>query len=216
MNPFSQRFSHTWCIMNRLAERFRSIMADDGRHSRKQSSKASTDRRHKGRKTKEKPTRHHQRHFYDPSRPDDAGWSSDDVGLAELERHQNDALNRVEEAEAALAKEQKRIEQLEIRRKQTEAKEEQRKVQLDEAAGLSPRERNRRLYEKAVARVEGTALRRIEELERRFAHSDKVFELREARQNMSTDEQREREAAEKEMEYQRQDEQYHAEDARGE
>ena len=216
MNPPFQNISHIWRIMNRLAERLRSIMADDDRHPRKQFSKPSTDRRNVGRKTKEKPARRHQRHFYDPSRPDDAEWSSDDVGLAELERHQNDTLNRVEEAEAAVAKERKRIEQLELRRKEVKAREEQRRMQLDEAAGLTPRKKNRLLYEKAVARVEGTALCRIEELERRFAHSDKIFELREARRNITTDEQREGEAAEKEMKYQREDVQNHPGDVGGE
>ncbi len=169
-----------------------------------------------GKKTKERPTRRLQRHFYDPSRPDDAESASDDPGLAELDRHQNDSLNRVEEAEAALAKERKRIEQLEIRRKEVQAKEEQRRMQLEEAARLTPREKNRRLYERAVARVEGTALRKVEELERRFAHSDKVLELQEARWNMNANEQRESEAAEEEMDRQRQEEQNRAGDAGGE
>lgn len=199
MNPLFQSLSHICRIMKRLAERFLSIMADDDRYPPQHFSKSSTNKRSMGRKSKEKPTRRHQAHFYDPNRPNDTESSLEEVGVAELERHHTESLNRVEEAEAALAKERKRMEQLELRRKEVEAKEERQRVQVDEAAGLTSRQKNRRLYEKAVARVEGTALRRIEELERRFAHSDKIFELREGRRNMSVDEQRGDEAAEKEM-----------------
>lgn len=112
------------------------------------------------------------------------GSSSDDLRSEDLDRRHMETLTRIEDAEAALAKERKRIEQLELRRKEVEAREEQRRIGQDDDAGLSPREKNRKGYERAVARVERIALRKIEELERRFAYSDKVFELSMARQEM--------------------------------
>jgi hypothetical protein len=195
--------------MNRLLELIRNIMVDGGGNPQSKPSKSKGSKRDARRKTKRKRTSRHQTHFYDPDRPENTLSSSDDLGLGELDRRQTDTVTRIEDAEAALAKERKRIEQLEYRRREAESREEQRRLQHDADAGLSPREKNRKAFDRAVARVERNALRKIEELERRFAHSDKVFELNLARQDMEENEQREREAAEKKMEYQRQSEQHH-------
>lgn len=174
--------------MNRLLRLVQNTMRDNDRRPPSKSSTSRKGKRNAERKSQGKPTRRHQTHFYDPDAPDHTESSSEELGLADLDRHQTDTLNRVEEAEAALAKERKRIEQLELRRKEMEAKDEQRRMQQDDDAGLSPRDKNRRAYERAVARVERKALRKIEELERRFAHSDKVFELKMAREDMVADE----------------------------
>jgi hypothetical protein len=195
--------------MHRLLELIRSIMVDSGGNSRSNPSKSKGSNQDARRKTKRKRTSRHQTHFYDPDRPENTLSSSDYLGLGELGRRQTETLTRIKDAEAALAKERKRIEQLEYRRREAETREEQRRLQHDEDAGLSPREKNRKEFDRAVARVERNALRKIEELERRFAHSDKVFELNLARHDMEEIEQREREAAEKEMGYQRQSEQHH-------
>jgi hypothetical protein len=82
---------------------------------------------------------------------------------AEVYRLQENTLTRIENPEAALAKERKRIEQLKFRRKEAEDREDQRQTQQEENPGLPPREKNGRAYERAVARVERNALRKIEE-----------------------------------------------------
>jgi hypothetical protein len=170
--------------MNRLLRLVHDTMPDNNRRVTSKSSKLKQDRRNGGRKSQEKAIQRHQTHFYDPEAADNMESSSDEVGLPDIHRRQKDTLDRVQEAEAALAKERKRIEQLELRRKEFEASEEQRRMQQDDDARLSPREKNRRAYERAVSRVERRALRRKEELDRRFAHSDKIFELQNARQEM--------------------------------
>lgn len=183
-------------------------MVDSGGNPLPKPSKSKGSKRDARRKTKRKRTSRHLTHFYDPDIPENTLSSSDDLGSGELDRRQTDTLTRIEDAEAALAKERKRIEQLEYRRREAETREEQRRLQHDGDAGLSPREKNRKAFDRAVARVERNALRKKEGLERRFAHSDKVFELNLARQDMEN-EQRERGAAGKEMEYQGQSEQHH-------
>ncbi len=182
--------------MNRLSELIRTIMADSDMQPPPTSSRSRGKKRGVRIENKETPPRRHQTHFYDPNAPEVAELSSNELGLAELDRHQIDTLNRIEDTEAALAKERKRAEQLEFRRKEIEAREEQRRMQKDEDAGRSPREKNRRAFEREVARVERNAQRKVEGLERRFAHSDKVFEWNMARQDMEADEQGEQGAAE--------------------
>lgn len=195
--------------MNILLKLIRAMMADSDERPWSKSSRPNGGRRHTRRKTKENSRGGYPTHFYDPDAPDNRESSTDDLGLADLDRRQTDTLTRIEDAEATLAKERKRIEQLELRREEAEAREEQRRAQQDEDAILSPREKNRRAFERAVGRVERNAQRKIEELERRFAHSDKVFELSMARQEANQDEQRQREATEKELEAQHQNEQHH-------
>ena len=191
--------------MNHVSNLIRAIVPHGDKDSLSERSKVKEGKRKAGRKTKKKPPRRHQTYFYDPDVPDDTGSSSDDLGLADLDRRQTDTLNRVDDAEAALAKERKRMEQLEVRRQEVEAKEERRRMEQDDAAERSPRQKNRRAYERAVARVEKNALRKIEELDRRFAHSDKVFELIMARETESYDQ----EAAEEGTNSQRQNEYHH-------
>jgi hypothetical protein len=167
---------------------------ENDKHPPSKSSRIRRGERTAGMKTNGKSAARHPTHFYDPNGPNETESSSDEEALIGLSRRENDTLGRIENAEASLAKERKRVEQLEIRRKEAEAREEQRRRQQIEEASLTPREKNRRVYEKAVARVERNALRKIEELDRRFAHSDKVFELQLARQNREVDEQRQQEA----------------------
>jgi hypothetical protein len=168
--------------MNRLVDAVRNIAAEsNGKvHSKPSSSRIREPKRKGERKSNKKPTNPHQTHFYDPHAPEESS-SSDGPGLSELNRRHTDTMTRIEEAEAALAKERKRIEQLELRKKDVEARGEQRRNQQDDDAGLSPREKNRGAFEREVAKVQRNAKRKIEELERRFAHSDKVFELNMAR-----------------------------------
>ena len=186
--------------MDRLLRLVHDTMPDNNRRTPSKSSKLKQDRRKGGKKSQETAIQRHQTHFYDPEAADNIESSADEVGLPDIHRRHKDTLDRVQEAEAALAKERKRIEQLELRRKEVEANEEQRRMQQDDDARLSPREKNRRAYERAVNRVERRALRRIEELERRFAHSDKIFELQTTRQEMGANE-REDEASQKEKNY---------------
>jgi hypothetical protein len=171
--------------MNRLLEMLRGSQSEKYRHSESKSSRPtagsgrSSNRRRGRRRTSNRDTHH----FYDPNRPDEVRSSSEGIGPSDIEQEQTDTMTRIEEAEAALAKERKRIEQLEHRRQEIEAREGQRRAQQDQYSGLSPREKNRKAYETEVARVERKALRKIEELDRRFAHSDKLFELSHAKQN---------------------------------
>jgi ribosomal protein S30 len=178
--------------MNRLLRLVHDTKPDDNRRTLSKSSKSKQDRRAGESKSQEKTIQRHQTHFYDPEGAENIESSSDEVGLPSIHRRQKDTLDRVQDAEAALAKERKRMEQLELRRKEVEANEEQRHMQPDDEAHLSPREKNRRAYERAVNRVERRALRRIEELERRFAHSDKIFELQNARQEMEANERKDK------------------------
>jgi hypothetical protein len=185
--------------MNRLLRLVHDTMPDSNRRPPSKSSTPLKAKRYGGRKSREQASQRHQTHFYDPEAPDNIDSSSDETGLADIHRRQKDTLDRVQEAEAALAKERKRIEQLELRRNEVEAKEEQRRMQQVDNVGLSPREKNRRAYERAVTRVERRGLRKIEELERRFAHSDKVFELQVARQELEAKEEKKEMTPEKEV-----------------
>ena len=189
--------------MSRLLEAIRTVFTDSHSHAPSKSSRSGGGKRISRRKI-EKYNERHQVHFYDPNGPDEMASSSDDLASADLDRRQTETFTRIDDAEAALAKERKRIEHLKLRRTEAEAREKQRRVREDEYADLSPRERNRWEYERAVSRVERNALRKIEELERRFAYSDKVFELSMARQELEAAEQMEREAVGEEQEGQHQ------------
>lgn len=188
--------------MSRLLKVMQNIMVDNDRRPTSNSQRSRGSKRGTGSRTRKRPSGRLQTHFYDPHAPEGTGSSSDELDLMDLDRRQADTLRRIEDAEAALAKERKRIEQLEIRRREFETRKEHQRTQQNEDAGLPPREKNRRAFEKAVARVERNAMHKIEELERRFAHSDKLFELNMARGGMpDIHERREQEAAEREMGY---------------
>lgn len=174
--------------MSRLLEVIRIAITSSTRNAPSKSSRPGGHKLNSKRKTK-KYKAPHQVHFYDPNGTDEMASSSDDLTSVDLDRRQKETFTRIDDAEAALAKERKRIEHLNMRRKEAETREEQRRIQLDEYADLSPRERNRLEYERAVSRVERNALRKIEELERKFAYSDKVYELSMARQELETAEQ---------------------------
>jgi ribosomal protein S30 len=202
--------------MNRLSDLLRSLLNDKDRTRQSKPKSRSRSEKDNGMKTKRRRSRRHQSHFYNPDMPNKADSSSDGPEISELVRRQTETLTRIEDAEAALAKERKRVEQLEHRRREVEVNEEQHRIQRDEHASLSPREKNRRAYEKAVARVDRSALRKIEELERRFAYIDKVLEMRAARQEREADKWRERETGDKETEHEHQNETRYPEHVEGE
>lgn len=193
--------------MSRLVKAMRNMVVDDDRRAPSSSQRPRGSKRGTDSRTRNRPNGRLQTHFYDPHAPEITSSSSDELDLTELDRCLADTLRRVEDAEAALAKERKRIEQIETRRREFEAKKEYRRTQQNEDAGLSPREKNRKAFEKEVARVQRNAMHKIEELERRFAHSDKLFELNMARGDMpdadmpDADGRREQKAAGREMGY---------------
>lgn len=174
--------------MNRIVELIRASVTHKDKQPQSKTSKSGGCKRNSGKKSSSRRAGTSQTHFYDPDAREQEGSSSDEMSPAEVYRLQEDTVARIENAEAALAKERKRIEQLEFRRKEAEDREDQRQTQQEEDPGLSPRDKNRRAYERAVARVERNALRKIEELERRFAHSDKVFEMKTAGQGAAINE----------------------------
>lgn len=177
--------------MNRILEMFGAFATEMNKHPSSKSSKGRSSRKNlRGRKRNDRgPV-----HFYDPDVPDSREPSPDGMEFSELKRRQAETWARIEELEAPLAREKKRAEQLEYRRRDCDARERQRREQQKEEPFLSPRDKNRKAFEREVARVERDALNAREALERRFAHSDKLFELRMARQGMESNEQREREA----------------------
>lgn len=119
-----------------------------------------------------------QIHFHDPDNQGLNASSSEDLSPSDLDRRQVKAMASVEDAEAVLAKERKRVEHLGFQKQELKNRDEERLARQDETAQLSPRERNHVQYQRAISRVERRALREIEHLERRFAYSDKLFEMR--------------------------------------
>lgn len=174
--------------MNCFREIAENLLADHERlpPSKKSKSKSGKHNTTRGKRPNLKPPRRHATHFYDPETGEIVESSSDEQGLSELNRKRADTLTRIEGAEAALAKERKRVEQLETRERDAQAREQRQRAQRDEEGNMSPRDRNRCAFERAVAKVERRALEEIEELERRFAHSDKIFEIKLAQQKAQT------------------------------
>lgn len=193
---FSLSQKSRYTTMNRFVDLVAGLMTDKDRRAKAKSSRLGQRKHDRGPKVKKRSTGHQQSHFFDPNAPNEADSSSDHSGFSELASRETDAWTRIEIAEADLAKERKRIEQLEQRRREAEESKERRRIEREEDADLAPRERNRKAYERAVARVEKKALRKIEELDRRFAHSDKQFEMKLAREEMETDERRDKGAEE--------------------
>lgn len=183
--------------MNRILDMFGAFAAEMDKHPSSKSSKLRSSKRQarSGKANDRGPL-----HFSDPDAAESRESSTDDLGLPQLKQKQAETWARIEELEAPLAREMKRWEQLQKRRENYVARKKKRRKQQDEEPFLTPRAKNRRAYERELARVERDALNAKEALDRRFAQSDKLLELKVARQATElNNEQRQREAVPSEV-----------------
>lgn len=168
-----------FAIMNRILDIFGAFAAEMDKHFSSKSSKLKSSKRHarSGKGNDKEPL-----HFYDPDAPKSREESTGDLRLSKLKRKQADTWARIEGLEGILAREKKREEQPGKHIANCKAEQSEMRRQQDDEPFLTDRDRNCRAYEKELAGVQRDTLSATQALYRRFAHSDKVMELKMARQ----------------------------------